>query len=165
MWSPQRVIRTDLTLGEFIEGACDVELVMPAPSGEAIVMLVDYRGRPDVADLGRVHSIEGDGDVVGQWMLLRRPDGSAYWRCELTVRSPVHCEFAIAGKASLELAELLASGCPFWLVDVHTVHLAEQGIISTQPPDRRHALVIAGDPGFWCWVKEQLRRPPPPPRR
>lgn len=66
-----------LNLGEFIEGACDVELVIQAPTDEAIVMLVNYRGRPDVADLDRVHSIEGDGDMVGQWMLFRRPDGSA----------------------------------------------------------------------------------------
>jgi hypothetical protein len=78
------VLRTGIQLSEFVAGACEVEAVMLGAGRSLInvdaVMLVDYEGRRDVADLARVHVIEGEGDTTTQWALLKTADGS----CDLT---------------------------------------------------------------------------------
>jgi hypothetical protein len=112
MWEPHRVLRTDLTLAEFLKGGCDVEMVMPAPTGDAVVLVVDYSGRPDAADLARVHSLEGVGDTVGQWMLSRPPDGAAYWRCELTVQPKRPLKRAKVRAADVVITMGCGDACP-----------------------------------------------------
>ena len=63
----------------------------------APVFHVNADSRPDVADLVRVHDVEGDGDLHAAWSLLL-PPGRGYRamaRLDVAFYRPVSCEFAL----------------------------------------------------------------------
>jgi|SRR6056297_727361 len=60
-------------------------------------VVVDATGHPHVADLARVHAVEGIGDIVTEATAVPVDAASGSWRFFLAViiRSPVRCSFVL----------------------------------------------------------------------
>lgn len=58
-------------------------------------VVVDASGRPEIADLARVHAVEGIGDIATEAAAV--PIGDGIWRFFLAViiSSPVKCTFVL----------------------------------------------------------------------
>jgi hypothetical protein len=100
------------------------------PDDDAVVaaMVLDTTGRPDVADLARVHASEGIGDVrCGVGVLDIGPPDTWLVRLEVAVDHPVRCRFhavvdwlghrswlaAVADGASVAVGA--GTGAEYWL--------------------------------------------------
>jgi hypothetical protein len=57
--------------------------------------LIDASGRPDVADLARVHAIEGVGDITTDARVVGTPSGGTALLLGVALTKPVHCRFAV----------------------------------------------------------------------
>jgi hypothetical protein len=67
-------------------------------NGERLpTVVVDASGHPQIADLARVHAIEGIGDIATEAAAVPVPDEPGSWRFFLAViiRSPVRCAFVL----------------------------------------------------------------------
>jgi hypothetical protein len=105
------VLSWGLTVIESAEGGDS-----PTPSGRLApghdeihpAVEVDVRDRPDVADLPRVHAMEGPGRIHASARLFRRRSALTSWgrsrrrgagprlvRIDTVVSSPVNCTFAV----------------------------------------------------------------------
>lgn len=98
-------------------------------------VVLDVTGHPDVADLARVHAIEGIGDVrtTGRRIDGAGPDGSPVFLLGVSLTSPVSAAFAImfplpdaeaflleagrGGRLALATTDVdtVGSERPFWL--------------------------------------------------
>lgn len=70
--------------------------VMIDAAGEQLpTVVVDATGHPEIADLARVHAVEGIGDIATEAAAV--PTGDGTWRFFLAViiSSPVTCAFVI----------------------------------------------------------------------
>src|SRR3989442_13206153 len=66
---------------------------------ELPIAYLDCATRPDVADLARVHRLEGDGDQVATWTFLMAPGVPGVRSLavlDLRLDRPVRCPFSIA---------------------------------------------------------------------
>src|SRR5205823_9487556 len=70
--------------------------LQPAPPFAIPVVRVDAGKRPDVADLVRVHRLEGEGEVLSQWIYIL--DGEKLWWifADCRVLRPARCRFLLA---------------------------------------------------------------------
>src|SRR5216684_1894862 len=60
-------------------------------AGDVPIVQVSTRGRPDVADLPRVHTLEGpEGDVWAQWILING-DGQHWALLDVEFQRPALC--------------------------------------------------------------------------
>lgn len=90
-------------------------------------VVIDVADHPEVADLARVHAIEGVGDVrtTGRRIDGAGPDGSAVFLLGVSMTSPVTAAFAVMfplPEAELFLREAGDGGClAFGTTDVDTV--------------------------------------------
>lgn len=57
--------------------------------------LIDASGRPDVADLARVHAVEGVGDIATDARLVPTPSGRIDLLLGVSLTRPVRCRFAV----------------------------------------------------------------------
>lgn len=57
--------------------------------------VIDASARPDVADLARVHAVEGVGDIATEAHLAPSAPGSTDLLLRVTLTSPVRCRFAV----------------------------------------------------------------------
>ncbi len=91
---------------------------------ELPTVVVDASGHPEIADLARVHAIEGIGDIATEAAAVRAGDGAWRFFLAVIINSPVQCafvlEFALPADRRV-LDEAVAAG-----------HL----VIATTPPDR-----------------------------
>lgn len=77
-------------------------LALPTQDGSEIEMPIAYldcRRRPDVADLARVHRLEGEGDQVATWTFCLAPGVPGVESLavlDLRLVRPVRCRFSIA---------------------------------------------------------------------
>jgi hypothetical protein len=70
--------------------------LQPIPPFAVPVVRVDAGGRPDVADLVRVHRLEGEGEVLSQW-IYTLDDGKLLWAfADCRVLRPARCRFLLA---------------------------------------------------------------------
>ena len=73
-------------------GAC----LQSSPPFSVPIVRVDAGARPDVADLVRVHRLEGEGEVLSQWSYVF-DDGALWWVfLDCRVRRPANCRFVLA---------------------------------------------------------------------
>ena len=103
-------------------------------------VVIDARGNPEVADLARVHAIEGIGDIATEAVAV--PAGDGAWRVLLAViiSTPVRCsfvlEFALPPHRRV-LDEAAAAG---------------RLVIATTPPER-----AAADQPLWLAIDLDAR--------
>lgn len=77
-------------IGHHVIGCCAAGQITTIP-----VVVIGAEGRPDVADLARVHELEGTGEVTAQWRFAVKPSAVlAIVDCQLT--QPVRCCFRLA---------------------------------------------------------------------
>ena len=128
----------------------DVEIVVLAvldagttidADGEHLpTVVIDASGHPEIADLARVHAVEGIGDIATEAVAV--PTGDGVWRFLLAViiSTPVRCsfvlEFALPPHRQV-LDEAAAAG-----------HL----VIATTPPER-----AAVDQPLWLAIDLDAR--------
>ncbi len=94
---------------------------------------VDVAGRPDVADLARVHAVEGVGDVRTLGTRSTDDAGRGWIRLDVVLTRPVLCHFHVELDVEAHRA----------LLD----HVAETEalVIATTAPDDHEALWLAVD--------------------
>lgn len=96
-------------------------------SGERLpTVVVDAVGHPEIADLARVHAVEGIGDIATEAAAVPGADGDGSWQFFLAViiRSPVRCAF------------VLQFALPSDRRVLDDAATAGRLVIATTPPDR-----------------------------
>ena len=73
-------------------GAC----LQSSPPFSVPIVRVDAGARPDVADLVRVHRLEGEGEVLSQWIYTLDDDGLRWAFVDCRVLRPARCRFVLA---------------------------------------------------------------------
>ena len=58
-------------------------------------VVVDARGNPEVADLARVHAIEGIGDIATEAVAVPAGDGAWRFLLAVIISTPVRCSFVL----------------------------------------------------------------------
>jgi hypothetical protein len=115
----------------------DVGTTIEATGDRLPTVVVDARDHPEIADLARVHAVEGVGDIATEAAAVPDASDDGAWRFFLAViiRSPVRCAFVLE----------------FSLPTHRTVldDAAEAGrlVIATTPPER-----AATDQPMWLAI-------------
>ena len=103
-------------------------------------VVVDARGNPEVADLARVHAIEGIGDIATEAVAVPAGDGAWRFLLAVIISTPVRCsfvlEFALPPHRRV-LDEAAAAG---------------RLVIATTPPER-----AAADQPLWLAIDLDAR--------
>ena len=60
------------------------------------VVWIDTAGRPDIRDLGRVHAVEGEGEVTCTWTYIDETRQESYFVLAIAMLRPVQTSFSIA---------------------------------------------------------------------
>ena len=94
-------------------------------TGELLpTVVVDATGHPEIADLARVHAVEGIGDIATEAAAVPIGDGTWWFFLAVIISSPVTCtfvlEFALPSDRQV-LDEAVAAG---------------RLVIATTPPER-----------------------------
>jgi hypothetical protein len=113
-----------------------------ATGAELPTVVVDAADHPEIADLARVHAVEGIGDIATEATAIPTGDEEIPWRLLLAViiRVPVRCAFVLEFLLPVDrhvLDEAVAAG---------------RLVIATTPPERAAVdqplwLAIELDPG------------------
>ena len=103
-------------------------------------VVIDARGNPEVADLARVHAIEGIGDIATEAVAVPAGDGAWRFLLAVIISTPVRCsfvlEFALPPHRRV-LDEAAAAG---------------RLVIATTPPER-----AAADQPLWLAIDLDAR--------
>jgi hypothetical protein len=94
------------------------------------IVQVSTRDRPDVADLPRVHQVDGPGsDVWTQWILINGV-GQHYALLAVEFQRPAHCQFRLAFRFERH-RKLLEAAARSGLIGVAMgpIHVGQDGIL------------------------------------
>ena len=103
-------------------------------------VVVDASGHPEIADLARVHAVEGIGDIATEAVAVPAGDGAWRFLLAVIISTPVRCTFVLEFALPLHrrtLDEAAAAG-----------HL----VIATTPPER-----AAVDQPLWLAIDLDAR--------
>jgi hypothetical protein len=123
------------------------------------IVQVATRGRPDVADLPRVHQVDGpEGDVWSQWILING-QGPLWALLDVEVQRPVTCRFRLAFRSDKH-RQLLEVAAASGLLGLATgpLHVGSNGmirgpaiVIQTANPEYLQAFLAIADSARPAW--------------